>query len=269
MDVDGVAGLGHRTDVVDELGRRRGRSSVQSVAVGITASSCGFSAAVLCDVRDGDGVLVLAGRRRRRRGRGRGCSKQPHARAEWPWRGSGAEEGRGGEVAATARRSWPRSSAYVARSATSQCLEPRHDAGAMGTSTASGSRCGSAVDARVGARRGRRRGLAKLLLGDGVAGASKLDAANAAWRGRWWRGRGRRGLLVRGRGDGVQLQRRGWRGSGRARRRGDAGARGEVMATVVGVRPGLGCWMEGAEEEGGAVGEEQKAASALYRAREG
>ena len=44
---------------------------------------------------------------------------------------------------------------------------------------------------------------------------------------------------------------------------------GEVVATVIGVRPGLGCWMEGAEEEGGAVGEEQKAASALYRAREG
>ena len=44
---------------------------------------------------------------------------------------------------------------------------------------------------------------------------------------------------------------------------------GEVVATVIGVRPGLDCWMEGAEEEGGAVGEEQKAASALYRAREG
>jgi hypothetical protein len=100
----------------------------------------GFGVVVLCDVR---GELVgEVTQWRWAEGEGaeggdlrpldRGCSKQPRARAEWPWRGSGAEEGRGGEVAATARRSWPRSSAYVARSATSRCSEPRHDAGAMG-----------------------------------------------------------------------------------------------------------------------------------------
>ena len=57
-----------------------------------------------------------------------------------------------GEVAATTRRSWPRSSAYVARSATSRSLEPRHDAGAMGTGTASA--VGVAVRLGGGAQHG-------------------------------------------------------------------------------------------------------------------
>jgi hypothetical protein len=59
-------------------------------------------------------------------------------------------KGRGGEVAATARRSWPRSSAYVVRSATSRCSEPRHDAGAMGHEH------GVGVAVRLGGARRRR-----------------------------------------------------------------------------------------------------------------